>query len=152
MNINKPILKATLFVLFIFVISSSVFPATYYVDATHGRDSNNSTSEATAWKTIAKVTASRFNPGDQILFKRGDIRSKQLQVGSSGAEGRPITFGSYGMGNSPTITGANPITGWSLYYGTTFKAATISIPPKQVFMDSARLTIWNRTEMLTDKG
>jgi hypothetical protein len=46
------------------IISSSHFPiiseawsATYYVDATNGRDTNNGTSELTPWKTIAKVNA-----------------------------------------------------------------------------------------------
>jgi hypothetical protein len=52
------------------IISSSHFPiisdawsATYYVDATNGNDLNKGLSEATPWKTIAKVNASRFNPG-----------------------------------------------------------------------------------------
>ena len=61
------------------IISSSHFPiisdawsATYYVDATNGRDTNNGTSELTLWKTIAKVNASRFYPGNQILIKRGE--------------------------------------------------------------------------------
>jgi len=52
------------------IISSSHFPiipdvwsATFYVDATNGNDPNNGTSELTRWKTIAKVNASRFNPG-----------------------------------------------------------------------------------------
>jgi len=65
------------------LISSSHFPiisdawaATYYVDATNGRDPNNGTSELTPWKTIAKVNASRFQPGDQILIKRGEGGSK----------------------------------------------------------------------------
>jgi len=61
------------------IISSSHFPiisdawsAIYYVDATNGRDTNNGTSELTPWKTIAKVNASRFYPGNQILIKRGE--------------------------------------------------------------------------------
>jgi hypothetical protein len=43
------------------------------VDATNGNDSNNGLSETTAWKTIAKVNASRFNPGDQILSVRREM-------------------------------------------------------------------------------
>jgi len=60
---------------FLPIISSSHFPiiseawaATYYVDATNGNDVNNGLSMSSAWKTTAKVNASRFNPGDQILF------------------------------------------------------------------------------------
>jgi len=65
------------------IISSSHLPiipdawsATYYVDATNGNDGYDGLSEVTPWKTIAKVNASKFNPGDQILFKRGEGGSK----------------------------------------------------------------------------
>jgi hypothetical protein len=46
-----------------FLISPISWAATYYVDATNGNDFNNGLSESTPWKTIAKVNASRFNPG-----------------------------------------------------------------------------------------
>jgi len=46
-----------------FPIISEAWATTYYVDATNGNDGNNGTSESTPWKTIAKVNASRFNPG-----------------------------------------------------------------------------------------
>jgi hypothetical protein len=49
---------------------------TYYVDATNGNDRNNGLSPSTPWKTIAKVNASRFQPGNQILIKRGEGGSK----------------------------------------------------------------------------
>jgi hypothetical protein len=65
------------------IISSSHFPiisdasaATYYVDATNGNNTNNGLSMSSAWKTIAKVNASRFYPGNQILIKRGEGGSK----------------------------------------------------------------------------
>ena len=57
----------------IFVMASSAWAKTYYIDATKGNDNNNGQSSSTAWKTIAKVNASSFNPGDQILFKKGEI-------------------------------------------------------------------------------
>ena len=52
-----------------FLIISDAWSATYYVDATNGNDASNGLSEATPWKTVAKVNASSFNPGDQILLK-----------------------------------------------------------------------------------
>ena len=62
------------------IISSPHFPiisearvATYYMDATNGNDAKTGFSEATPWKTIAKVNASRFNPGDQILSVRREM-------------------------------------------------------------------------------
>ncbi len=74
----------TVAVLVSFYLHSVGWAATYYVDATNGNDSNNGTSESTPWKTISKVSASRFNPGDQILFKRGQIWRGQLIPPSSG--------------------------------------------------------------------
>ena len=59
-----------------FLIISDAWAATYYVDATNGNNSNNGLSVSSAWKTIAKVNASRFQPRNQILFKRGEGGSK----------------------------------------------------------------------------
>jgi hypothetical protein len=82
-----------------------VYGTTYYVDATNGNDSNNGTSQATAWKTISKVNSSGFIPGDNILFKRGEIWIEQLIIPSSGNSTDSITFGAYGSGDKPLIRG-----------------------------------------------
>ena len=59
--------------------SCEALAATYYIDATNGNDSSNALSPSTPWKTIAKINASSFNPGDQILFKRAGVyRVKSL--------------------------------------------------------------------------
>jgi hypothetical protein len=68
-----PILSSSLFLIISsshFLIISDAWSANYYVDATNGNDKNNGLSLSTAWKTIAKVDGSRFNPGDQILSLR----------------------------------------------------------------------------------
>ena len=79
----------------------------YFVDATSGSDANDGRSEAKAWKTIAKVNAVSFVPGDQILFKRGETWKETLSPISSGTPGSPIVFGSYGSGDRPIIDGEN---------------------------------------------
>ena len=88
-NFLKSPLPIILFIIILFFAFSSFLPslsqalaATYYVDATNGNDSNNGLLPATPWKTIAKVNASRFNPGDQILFKREE----------GGSKARPLFF------------------------------------------------------------
>ncbi len=93
----------------ILIVPSLCNAATYYVDATKGNDSNNGLSESLAWKTIAKVNTSKFNPGDQILFKRGETWREQLTVSSSssGSAGSPITFTAYGSGKKPVVDGEN---------------------------------------------
>jgi len=90
----------------------------YYVDFTTGLDTDSGLTEALAWKTIAKVNASSFSAGDSVLFKRGEVWREQLTVPTSGSAGLPITFGAYGTGDDPVITGANlitPGTSWSAY-------------------------------------
>jgi len=81
-------------------------PTTYYVDATGGNDGNNGTSPSSAWKTISKVNSYDFNPGDSILFKRGEVWRERLIVSSSGNSNNPIIFGAYGTGNKPLILGS----------------------------------------------
>ncbi len=89
MNMNKLIYKAqaAMFVILaVFVMSSASWATTYYVDATNGNDSYTGTSESAAWKTIAKVNASSFSPGDNILFKRVETWREQLIVPSIGSQ------------------------------------------------------------------
>jgi len=79
---------------------------TYYVDSINGSDSNPGTL-AEPWQTIAKVNATTLQPGQSVGFKSGDTWREQLNVTSSGAAGKPITFAAYGGGARPIISGAN---------------------------------------------
>jgi parallel beta-helix repeat protein len=97
----------TLFILFIVsILPARLFSATYYVD-TFGNDENDGTTINTPWQTISKVNAVTFQPGDQILFKRGAIWYETLEVSSSGTPGSPIIYGDYGAGDLPVIDGSN---------------------------------------------
>ena len=105
---TKLLFVVTLFtILAIFVMSSTSWATTYYVDATKGNDSYTGTSESAPWKTIAKVNSSQFQPGDFILLKRGGVWKEQLTIPSSGSSENPITFSAYGTGNNPVIDGNN---------------------------------------------
>lgn len=75
----------------------------YYVDSENGSDTNNGTSEATAFETIEKINSIEFQPGDQILFKCGGTWTGALMPKGSGEEGNPITIGSYGEGPKPVL-------------------------------------------------
>lgn len=96
-------------------LSVCSYAATYYVSASGGSDSANGTSAATAWKTLAKVNAASFSPGDAVLLARGDVWLESLVPPSSGASGSPIVFDAYGTGAAPEITGKQDLTGWTLY-------------------------------------
>jgi Right handed beta helix region len=112
-------------------------PVTYYVDSVNGSDSNPGT-QASPWKTIAKVNATRLLPGQTVAFQAGEIWREQLTVSSSGSAGAPITFTSYGSGALPIISGANVFSSWTAsasgYY------SSYAIAPNQVFGNATRLT------------
>ena len=75
---------------------------TYFVSA-QGNDSADGLSVATAWKSIEKVNSVTFQPGDRILFRKGDTFYGQIAVKGSGKEGRPITMSSYGEGSGRPV-------------------------------------------------
>ena len=79
-----------------------------YIDATNGNDSNNGLSPDSAWQTISKVLSmsSSFDPGDSILFKRGEIWNGNRIISfthPSGSLNHYITYGAYGTGAKPII-------------------------------------------------
>ncbi|OQP53476.1 hypothetical protein A4H97_23845 [Niastella yeongjuensis] len=78
----------------------------YYID-NDGSDSANGLTPATAWKSLAKVNSVTFQPGDSILFKRGNSWTGTLVIKSSGSASARITFGTYGSGDKPKIVGDN---------------------------------------------
>jgi len=78
--------------------------STYYVDSQNGNDENDGLSEAKAWKTLTKVSNTKFNPGDKILFKRGCEWNGIIEIrNTNGAEGNPIIIDAYGEGSRPRI-------------------------------------------------
>jgi hypothetical protein len=120
-----------IFLLFFF-LTATASAATYYVDATNGNDRNNGLTEINSWKTMAKVNASKFNPGDQILFKKGEVWRETLNPSSSGKPGLPIYFGAYGTGNKPSIRGSNTYNttnSWVKESGNVWYLASISKEP-----------------------
>lgn len=81
---------------------------TYYVDQDGGNDDASGTSEAEAWSSLDKINSVTFQPGDRILFQKGDVWTGQLSPKGSGEEGNPIVIGAYGEGDErPRIDGNN---------------------------------------------
>ena len=85
---------------------------TYFV-AGDGDDANEGTSPTSEWRTIDKVNATSFAPGESILFRRGDTWREELVITSSGAANAHITFASYGQGAKPRILGSEQADGWT---------------------------------------
>lgn len=69
---------------------------TYYISSSRGNDANDGRSPATAWKSIDKVNATTFQPGDTILFKSRDEWHGQIWFKGRGTAEHPIKVDMYG--------------------------------------------------------
>ena len=112
--------------------AACLFANTYYVSPT-GNDLNNGTSTTSAFRTIDRLENAPLASGDSILFQRGGVWRELLYMTSSG-----LTFGAYGTGARPIITGADLVNGpWS-FSGTNVWSASLSTQPQQVWFQGAR--------------
>src|ERR1035437_8834850 len=106
----------TLFLLPFIIFSLAANATNYYFSVT-GNDANNGTSTSTPWQTVSKFNSvsgyTQKNPGDSLLFKRGDTFYGSLRIGSSGSSGSPIVIGAYGTGSKPVITGFTTVSAWT---------------------------------------
>jgi parallel beta-helix repeat protein len=105
---------------------ASAGPATYYV-SNSGSDSNAGTSSTSPWQTVAKVNATTLNPGDTVLFQSGGLWREKLVAPSSGTSGKPISFGNYGSGAQPIITGGNLVS-WTNVSGNIWSTPQTTNP------------------------
>jgi hypothetical protein len=77
----------------------------YYVDADSGDDSASGTSPAQAWRSLAKASRVKLEPGAQLLFERGGSWTGRLTLADEGTAAEPITISAYGSGDRPSISG-----------------------------------------------
>ncbi|MEO5891209.1 MAG: T9SS type A sorting domain-containing protein [Ferruginibacter sp.] len=110
----------------LFVLSLSLILLTniaeaknYYISAT-GNNTNSGLTPATAWQSLTKLNASfaSITTGDSILFKSGETFYGTLTPTVSG-----ITFGAYGSGAKPVITGLTTVSAWTSLGGNIWEAA-----------------------------
>ncbi|MCD6496328.1 MAG: right-handed parallel beta-helix repeat-containing protein, partial [Candidatus Aenigmarchaeota archaeon] len=85
----------------------------YYVSSSLGDDSRDGLTPQTAWRTISKVNSMTLQPGDAVLFRRGDTWRETLTVPSSGNSTDYITFSAYGTGDKPRILGSENFSQWT---------------------------------------
>ena len=93
------------------------FGNTYYFSNNNGDDSRSpaqAQQSATPWKTLSKLNQifPQLQPGDSVLFKRGEAYYGSIVAGASGSDGRPIVFAAYGQGYAPIIGGFSRLSGW----------------------------------------
>ncbi len=90
----------------------------YYVAPT-GDDENDGRSLTRAFRTIQRC-ANIASAGDTCWIRAGVYR-ETITPAHSGVAGRPITFAAY-AGETVTISGADPIDGWTRYSGEIYRA------------------------------
>lgn len=92
-------------------LSAALFSAcgpdghTYYVDSLNGSDDNPGTSMAAPLRSLEKLNALRFQPGDKILFRAGTRYDGQFEPNGCGTAEAPIVVDMYGEGPKPGIHG-----------------------------------------------
>lgn len=95
-------------ILWAFALWSSLAAAsTYYVDSVGGNDANSGLSTARAIKSLSKASSLNLQPGDSVLFKRGEIFKGTLTIKNSGTASARIVYSAYGSGSLPLISGYN---------------------------------------------
>ncbi|UYZ64750.1 right-handed parallel beta-helix repeat-containing protein [Hymenobacter weizhouensis] len=126
-------MKKLLFTLLTLMQGVQVLAATYYFaangdDARTGAQAQNA---ATPWQSLTKLNAvmSQLQPGDQVLFRRGDVFRGALTITRSGNSGAPLTFGAYGTGVAPVLSGAAPLSGWTSVGTNLWEASCASCGP-----------------------
>jgi parallel beta-helix repeat protein len=103
--------------------------ATYYFSSTTGDDLRSvqqAQNPRTPWKSIVKLNSifRALLPGDNILFKNGDTFHGAIIMVKSGSIKAPISFGNYGSGEKPILTGLHEIKNW-VSKGSNFYEAII---------------------------
>ena len=111
-------MKKLIGIFLIITTSVNVSAATYYFSSTDGNDSRTSAqaqNSSSPWKSIEKLNSffSSLQPGDEVLFKKGDVFYGSIIINKSGSTESPIILSSYGSVMKPVITGFTNITSWN---------------------------------------
>lgn len=126
MNLCKSIASA-----FVLLIAATPLVATTYYVSPAGNDAYPGTSQTTPWKTIAHVNSIHFNSGDSVLFLAGGTWREELISTETG-----VTFGAYGTGARPVISGANLYTtGWTSVRTNVWTVLVGGYQPEQVWFN-----------------
>ncbi len=80
--------------------------ATYHIDGNSGSDAAAGTM-GEPWRTVERANRARLQPGDQLLFHRGQRFHGELLFQSGGSRNAPVVIGAYGVGERPILEGGS---------------------------------------------
>ena len=74
-----------------------------YYFSSNGSNANNGLSPLTPWQTLTKLNSffSNLQPGDSVLFRKGETFIGHFAASVNGSSGHPIYIGTYGTGSAP---------------------------------------------------
>jgi parallel beta-helix repeat protein len=115
----------------------------YYFSSSGNDALNTGISETSPYKSIAKLNTLILNPGDKILFKRGESFYGQINVSNSGTAAANISYDAYGSGAKPVINGAIVVGNWKLQSGNMYVADVpyLNLPVQQLLLNGSSMTL-----------
>jgi hypothetical protein len=118
-------MKLTLVIIWTFSFSCTS-AKTYFLSSSMGSDSRSvyqAQYPVTPWKTLNRLNSFKeLQPGDSVLFKRGDVFYGTLEINRSGTRDGVITYSAYGKGADPVISGLTSVREWSVHNKNIFYA------------------------------
>ncbi|WP_277406448.1 hypothetical protein [Lacrimispora xylanisolvens] len=107
--------------LFIFnLCGETVKAASVVYVSTAGNDYTGTGTLSNPWKTIQKA-ADTMTAGDTCIIRGGTYR-ETVTLNTFGTSANPITFKAF-TGETVTVSGADPVTGWVNHSGSIYYAA-----------------------------
>ena len=94
-----------IFLVYLLTSFVSIYATTYFISNSLGNDSNSGLSLQNPIKTISRLNAFNFYPGDSILFKSQDTFHGMFWLKGSGDLTHPIVVDTYGGIEKAIING-----------------------------------------------
>lgn len=101
----------------------------YFASAAHGGSDANGCTMGSPCLSLTKASGLSLNPGDNVFFNRGDTFPGALTTVGNGSSGSPITYGAYGTGAEPLLTGFQRMVGYTSLGGNIYSVACASCRP-----------------------
>ena len=108
------ILRMALILILLISVSANSHATNYYFAAKGDDALNTGLTRNSPFRTIQKLNSIMkvIQPGDSILFCRGDVFYGEIGVARKGILGSDIVFAAYGSGSKPVLNGFSRITDW----------------------------------------